>query len=237
MRKPIAIFDIDGTIFRSSLAIELLRELSASDVFPKSAWKQIDKERQKWLDREGGYEMFENMTVVQWKQHVAGKRQKDVVKACRQMLKRMKKRTYRYTRHLIQELKKSHFIIGISGSPIEAVTEYNKFLGFNKIYGTEHGTDEKGRYTGNVIHEPPLYKKEIIARYIRNHNLSLKGSLGVGDTQSDIGFLELVDKPIAFNPNFELGEYAKKKNWTIVVERKDLIYEFKPKSVKYLHVR
>jgi phosphoserine phosphatase len=127
-------------------------------------------------------------------------------------------------------------LIGISGSALEVVREYNKFLKFDKLYGTEFGVDEKGVYTGKVLHVPPLYKKEIIARYIQSHKLSLKGSIGVGDTESDIGFLELVDRPIAFNPNFQLGEYARKKNWDVIVERKDLIYEFKPKNVKYLHV-
>ena len=73
-------------------------------------------------------------------------------------------------------------------------------------------------------------------RYVKNHGLSLRGSIGVGDTESDIGFLELVSKPIVFNPNVKLAEAAKKKNWTIVIERKDLIVEFRPKHVKFLKV-
>jgi phosphoserine phosphatase len=37
--------------------------------------------------------------------------------------------------------------------------------------------------------------------------------------------LELVERPIAFNPNKKLCAHAKKKGWEIVVERKDVIYK------------
>jgi phosphoserine phosphatase len=46
-----------------------------------------------------------------------------------------------------------------------------------------------------------------------------------GDTESDIPMLELVEIPIAFNPNKKLFEHAKARGWRTVVERKDVIYE------------
>ena len=33
--------------------------------------------------------------------------------------------------------------------------------------------------------------------------------------------------PIAFNPDFKLATYAKKKKWKIVVERKNVVYKIK----------
>ncbi len=47
----------------------------------------------------------------------------------------------------------------------------------------------------------------------------------MGDTETDISFLKMVDNPICFNPNKNLYNYAKKKGWEIVVERKDVIYK------------
>jgi phosphoserine phosphatase len=46
----------------------------------------------------------------------------------------------------------------------------------------------------------------------------------MGDTLSDVGFLEMVQTPIAFNPNRSLFEVARRSNWPIVVERKDVVY-------------
>ncbi|MGH3106097.1 MAG: hypothetical protein ACRDM3_02750, partial [Rubrobacteraceae bacterium] len=48
--------------------------------------------------------------------------------------------------------------------------------------------------------------------------------VGMGDTLSDVGFLEMVETPIAFNPNRGLFEVARQWGWPIVVERKDVIY-------------
>jgi len=53
--------------------------------------------------------------------------------------------------------------------------------------------------------------------------LSLDNSFGLGDTESDIDFLEEVSFPICVNPNFLLLERARDRNWPIVVERKNLI--------------
>jgi hypothetical protein len=55
--------------------------------------------------------------------------------------------------------------------------------------------------------------------------LSLQNSsVGREDTLSDVGFLELVWTPIAFNPNRSLFEVAQRRGWPIAVERKDVSY-------------
>lgn len=231
--KPIAIFDIDGTIFRSSLTIELLKELVSRKVFAATLMRRVWASEKKWLNRSGHYEEFVLEVVKAYQKAIVGKRRADIVAASRAVTAGQKFRTYRYTRNLLQKIRRKYFTIGISGSPLEVVNEYNKFLRFDKVYGWEFGLNERGRYTDVVLHEPPQYKKEIVVRYAKSHNLSLRGSLGVGDTASDIGFLELVDQPICFNPNVMLAKTARKKNWKIVIERKDLIIEFKPKKVTF----
>jgi phosphoserine phosphatase len=56
-------------------------------------------------------------------------------------------------------------------------------------------------------------------------NLILRGSVGVGDTESDIAFLKFVSRPICFNPNKKLYDHARRAGWEVVVERKDVIYQ------------
>ena len=62
-------------------------------------------------------------------------------------------------------------------------------------------------------------------RAVEKENLTLQHSIGVGDTETDIPFLEMVAKPICFNPNSKLYRYAKRMKWDVVVERKDVVYE------------
>lgn len=117
--------------------------------------------------------------------------------------------------------------MAISGSPAAAVQEFGKHFGFDKAYGRLLEIDKNGVCTGRVLFEDLISdKKKILKRAIERENLTLKNSVGVGDTETDISFLELVSRPIAFNPNKELFKEAKKRGWEIVVERKDVIYKF-----------
>lgn len=234
--KPIAIFDIDGTIFRSSLTIELFKHLVRRKIFDPSVMKRVRQSEQKWLNRQGHYDDYVRDVIIAYHKAVVGKKKKDIVATSKEVIQEQKYRTYRYTRHLLATTRRKYFTIGISGSPLEVVLEYNKFLKFDKIYGTEIGIDKQRRYTGVILHEPPRYKKELIVRFVQNHNLSFKNSIGVGDTESDIGFLGLVDQPIAFNPNAALAKFARKHGWKIVIERKDLIVELDPKKVRFLKI-
>ena len=56
MQKSVAFFDIDGTVFRSSLLIELVERLLDSGIFPKEAREEFDELERYWRDREGSYE-------------------------------------------------------------------------------------------------------------------------------------------------------------------------------------
>ena len=69
-----------------------------------------------------------------------------------------------------------------------------------------------------------LNKAGILQRAVEKEGLTLAHSIGVGDTESDVAFLKLVERPICFNPNKKLYDYAKRKGWEVVVERKDMIY-------------
>ena len=236
MPKPIAIFDIDGTIFRSSLVIQLFTKLVKRKIFSPSVLSRVRKFEVKWLNRQGHYDDYINELVQVYHRSIVGKKRSEIIRASREVVREQKYRTYRYTRKLLSDLRRKYFTICISGSPLEVVREYNRFLKFDKIYGSELGIDERGRYTGVVLHLPSHYKKEVIVRYLNAHRLSLRGSIGVGDTESDIGFLELMDNPIAFNPNTTLAAHAKKKGWKIVIERKDLVVEIDPRKAKFLKV-
>lgn len=234
--RPIAIFDIDGTIFRSSLTIELLKRLVADKVFSPEIMRKVKRSEEKWLNRKGHYDDYIDDVWRAYQKAIVGKKKSQIISASQKVIGEQKYRTYRYTRKLLFDIRERYHTIGISGSPLEVIQEYNKFLRLDKLYGWEFGLDEKGRYTNVVLHAPTQYKKELIIRYVQNHNLSLKGSIGVGDTETDTGFLELVEHPIAFNPNSVLARIAKRKNWTVVLERKDLVLELKLKKVKILNV-
>jgi len=225
--KKVAIFDVDGTIFRSSLLIEVVDVLIEEGFFPPEARKRYDDEYKRWLDRKGGYEEYIGMVIQTFVEYLKGVHYADFMHAAEIVLHRHQDRVYRYTRDLVKELKtKNYYLLAISQSPKSILEGFCKALGFNKVYGRLYEIGAESRFTGNVIDEHLIANKaNIVRRAIEKEGLSLEGSIGVGDTEGDIPFLELVETPICFNPNSELYRYARINGWKVVVERKDVIYE------------
>jgi HAD superfamily hydrolase (TIGR01490 family) len=226
-KRPVAVFDIDGTVFRSSLLVELVDRLVEREIFPETAGKYYEKARQDWLDREGDYEPYIRKVVAAFAKHLKGIPYGDVADVAGEIIEEKRGRTYRYTRDLIQELKrKGYYLLGVSHSPKFIVDGFCYELGFDKSYGTFYGSGASGRFTGEMEDEHLIMNKAaILTRAVEKENLTLRGSVGVGDTESDVSMLALVEDPIAFNPNRALYRHAKKNLWKVIVERKDVIYE------------
>jgi HAD superfamily hydrolase (TIGR01490 family) len=228
MKKgKIAIFDIDGTIFRKNLAFELINELAWMSVFPHSVRESLKRHYSSWLEHRGTYEQYRQALVEVYEKHIKDCSKEDVEKASRIVVSFHQDRTYVFAEELIKKLRKENYhIIAISGSPIEIVKEYNKqHLHFDKVFGSVYDMDENGIYTGATDYEPIKNKGEVLKQYVYENNLTLEDSYGVGDTESDASFLKVVENPIAFNPNENLKKVARENNWRIVVEKKDVIYE------------
>lgn len=225
--QKVAIFDIDGTIFRGSLLVELMEVLIERGIFKVESRRIYQQQKSQWLDRKGDYEAYINAVVAAFMKNLKGVFYGDFKDAADTVVARYQDRTYRYTRDLVTELRrKGYYLLAVSHSPKGIVDIFGKRLGFNKIYGIIYDLGPTDRFTGTVT-DPHLInnKGNILRRAVQKEKLTLKGSIGVGDTESDISFLELVEKPICFNPDEKLYKYAKRNKWKIVVERKNVIYE------------
>ena len=227
MRKT-AIFDIDGTIFRSSLLIEITEALIQKGVFPVSARKVYARAFTKWLERRGPYENYINAVVKVFQKDLKGMKKSEFMAVSKKVVALHKNRVYRFTRDLVQDLKKkNYFLLAISNSPKMILDEFCRNLGFDKVYGRIFEADPRGRFTGVTLYSELVSDKaKILKRAVEKEKFTLIKSIGVGDTESDIPMLRLVARPICFNPNEKLYRHAKRAGWEIRVERKDVIYRF-----------
>ncbi|OHB06329.1 MAG: hypothetical protein A3A26_03420 [Candidatus Zambryskibacteria bacterium RIFCSPLOWO2_01_FULL_47_14] len=227
MKRKVAIFDVDGTIFRSSFLIELVNTLIEKGIFPEEARFEFEKEKTSWINRHGPYEHYIQAVVNVFAKYINGTAMQDIEGIAQEVVNHQENRTYRYTRDLLAKLKsESYYLLVISHSPKFILEEFCRKHGFDKCYGTLYATDDAGKFTGEVSQSELIFNKaKILERAVEKENLTLEGSIGVGDTESDISFLSLVEKPICFNPNKALYDEARKNNWLVVVERKDVIYE------------
>lgn len=233
-KKKLGIFDIDGTIFRKNLHFELINELSWMKIFPKTVRSELTEVYQGWLTHEGTYEDYRKALVRLYAEHIKGCAEEDVLRASRIVIPFHARRTYIFAESLIKKLRQEKYhLLAISGSPSEVVEEYNShYLKFDRAIGSVYAVNAEGRYTGVASFEPSKNKAEVVKSYIEEHGLTLEGSYGVGDTESDISFLKIVENPIAFNPNQNLKKVAETEGWKIVIENKDVIYEIDPEYYK-----
>jgi HAD superfamily hydrolase (TIGR01490 family) len=226
-KRRVAVFDIDGTIFRSSLVIELVERLVEKGIFPPETRATYEVEKTRWLDRKGDYQSYVSKAVETFAKQLKGKPYDEVSYIAGEIIEEKKGRVYAYTRELVGKLKdEGYFLLAISHSPKFIVDGFGFEMGFNKVYGTFYESGASGNFTGTILDEDFIFNKAaVLTRAVRKEDLTLEGSVAVGDTESDIPMLEMVERPICFNPNAALYQHAKRRKWKVVVERKDVIYE------------
>jgi len=227
-QKPVAFFDIDGTLFRSSLLIELVDELSLVGLFPREAVLEYAGAHQAWLTRSGTYDEYIAAVIATFMTHIAGISYGEFATVGHRVVLEKGGRVYRFTRDYIKQLKKQGYtVIAISQSPKIILDDFCEEFGFDKVYGRMYEVDDTDCFTGRVIDEHLIQNKaSIVDRVLQRHSeLTIEHSVAVGDTDGDISLLESVAKPICFNPNQALLNHAQQQGWPVVVERKDVVYE------------
>jgi len=225
--QKVAFFDIDGTVFRSSLLIELMERLISEEIIPESVRDEYYTHYAAWRNREGTYEAYLSAMIDSYLRHIKGVHYGEVADSGREMVDENAKRVYRYTRDLIPKLKeRGYYLVAISQSPKAILDEFCTTYGFDKVYGRIYEIGPTDRFTGTVTDEELIKNKAaIVERVFDRGEFDRKNSIAVGDTEGDIPMLAAVDDPICFNPNNTLYQHALKMGWKVVVERKDVIYE------------
>lgn len=224
MAKPVAAFDVDGSLYRSNFTIEMVRQLVRQGSFANKVIDELSDTRMQWeitRDRDTYNQYIDDLISIYVK-NLKDLTVDEINTAARQIVKYSRGQVYVYGRNLIKTIAKTHELIAISGSPIEVITLFAKDLGISHVHATTFEVVD-GIYTGNVVHVGSHKKDVTLRAFVKKHALTYEKSTGIGDTDSDIPMLDLLEHPIAFNPNKELFEDALKKKWEIVYEQKDMI--------------
>ena len=237
MARQFAVFDIDGTVIRTSLLQLLLKELvnrgrvggaAAGDIV-----RILHDGRQRIDDKQFGFYMKQAVQMIL--QHTGGKLSiADYEDALGAVARSLSASTYVYTRQLIDTLKKSGFyLIAISGTESRALQIIAKELGFDTCSAGVKYLDDGLNLSGEM-QSFNVTKDVALRSIIAAHGLKTRGSLAVGDTDNDVPILNMVSQPIAFNPNQALFATARAKEWMVVIERKDMVYGMQSENGQYI---
>lgn len=234
-----AFFDIDGTLYREGLITEIFKKLIKYEIIEMDKWySEVKPEFENWDKRQGDYDNYLLKMLEIYIQSVKGLHRIQMEFIAKNIINQKGDRVYTFTRDKIKWHKEQgHKVIIISGSPNELIVQMAAKYGFDDYIGTIYLLDDNDTYTGEVI---PMWdsnsKKKAIERFVKKYELDLDKSYAYGDSSGDVNMLEMVGFPTCVNPTKELISIAKtspflSENLQVVVERKDMIYKFKPLDI------
>ncbi|MDQ3792526.1 MAG: HAD-IB family phosphatase, partial [Actinomycetota bacterium] len=188
-RGPLAVFDVDGTLFRRGLLPALTRRLVNEGVFSERVREELSEDYYAWVERRGSYDTYDRLVMDLFLRELAGVSVAELRRCARIEVQTHGRRVHIYTRDVALRLKGAGYqLIAISGSPQEILDLFLKPLGFDRSWGTVLAQDDRGRYTGEMLHNPFRNKRAVLERFVEDAGVGLDGSVGMGDTLSDVGF-------------------------------------------------
>lgn len=232
--RPFAVFDIDGTIIRWQLYHAVTDRLVRDGLISAKDFEHVRRMRMDWKRRTGedSFQEYEAELVRAFDKALKGMSVAGFTAAVDEVFEEYKEQVYTYTRDLIRQLKaEGYLLFAISGSPDTIVRKMVGYYGFDDHAATTYPSD-KGRFTGEK--DLSIGKKpELLQAMIDKHGVAAEGSIGVGDSEGDISMLQMVERPIAFNPSKKLFKHAYAEGWEIVLERKNVVYKLEQRDGRY----
>lgn len=235
-KRPFAVFDVDGTLIRWQLYHAITDKLAESGSISPAIHRRAKEARMVWKRREHSesFLKYEHALITGYHEALENITKEAFMQAAQAVFEEYKDQTYTYTRDLIRELKgQGYLLFAISGSQIEIIEILANYYGFDDFGGSKYEYKD-GKFTGKEYVMRREEKPKYLARLVKKHDATYKDSLAIGDSGSDIHILEAVERPVAFNPDQELLDHAKTKNWPIIVERKNVVYTLEPQNGSYL---
>lgn len=222
MPKPFAAFDVDGTIFKSSLVEKAVDGCIEAGIFRPEPFNRVYESRQKWQasNNEGVYQSYIHRLVGAFVQQIAGVEVEQFEAVAADMFAHHAVRRFAFPRQVIERTRSSHYHVAISGSPLMLVKPFLADLPMQDVYGSGFEIQD-GVFTG--VATPVGDKEALLQELVRTGITKQEGSLAVGDTITDAPMLHYAETPMMFNASRTLTNYGRQHHWLRVHEVKDQV--------------
>lgn len=220
MKKTIAIFDVDKTMFPGYTIIDFAEYLKDNNHFKKEEWMEFERCISEYKKGVLSYNEFAILIVDSYAKGIVNQTVNNIDKLSKKFWEKRIDNVYGYVRPLFERLNKLNAeIIIVSGSTRESLNPMLDFFEVKKYYCTE--VDLDGDVYGSTprinaaSHEGKTKIIKEIFEKIDPNNLVY----GFGDSVADLSFLELVTKPFVIgNHDKELAEVALREGWRVVID-------------------
>lgn len=220
----VAVLDVDGTLYPGALGLQLLQALTADGISDKSKSEDIFKVIDKYRLSEIDFQTMATSAYTLCAEAIAGISQTVMQRIARQVWQQERTKLFPFVPKLIDLLKSQGYsVVLISGSPNEIVCCLAEEFGILKYQGSIFATHE-GKYSGkvNLLSGALGEKYSIFLEMVKDWRVNLEESFAMGDSITDTALLEIVGKPLVFEPHPSLMLVAQEKGW-LVTNRNDVV--------------
>lgn len=223
MHKPLALFDIDNTMFNSISYFSLLDAQVAEGLIKPEVAIYADEALQRYKDARLGYEDLVKELFDMYAQGLKRQPADEVAQFTNDFFEKSSE-FFGYVQPTIDLLAPGHEIVLVTGNSQFTAGAVAKVFGIQQFCSTELGV-KNNRMTGLVSsylatrHE----KREAIRHLTKAHPYA--GSFAFGDSEGDIEMLRVVEHPVCINPTAGLRKIADEKGWAVIDSQDELASE------------
>lgn len=222
MPAKLAIFDVDGTLFKGNLGIEFLKLLMAKQLFSPEIGAQIMSWYGKYKSGEVDKAQVVDEIYKLYAQGMTGMTTETAKSVAKETFQAVSSNIFPFAKEVADRLTNAgYMLILLSGSPIEMIEEIADYLAIPHTQisaGTLEVQD--GKYTGTIISYPGSAEQKVaeIEKLIQKLRIEpdWANSIAMGDNERDSLILSKVGKAYAFEPNDVLQITANDHGWNIV---------------------
>ena len=211
MLHPVALFDIDNTIYDGLSLFPLIERQASEKLVPAATLTSVQA---KLADYKSGALSYEAALVAVLDVYATAlKGQKyDKVLASTKSFFASSNGLYPYVEPLMGALAETHDIILITGEPQMVCEAIGQAVKADAGYSTQFEVVD-GKFTGNITRYLATGAEKLgaVQHAIAGH--TLRASLAFGDSEGDIEMMRIVEYAFCLNPTPALQQEAAENGW------------------------
>ena len=209
----IALFDADGTLHSGFSIFPLYDAFTDEGIVSVADNNRLKEVLDTYNSGESEYHVFAKDTLLVAADSIKGQKLSVAISLAGMFFSNPDFPWYGYVSPLMQEIESTNTeAVLVTAEPQFIAEGITRALPFSKFFSSEFGVDEDGVLLGNVMTVLGSTQKGAISKDL-TANAGI--SFGFGDSEGDIGMLEIVDTAVCINPTDELRNIAMTSNWNI----------------------
>jgi len=218
MNTPVAIFDVDKTMFPGYSILDFALYLKGESRFNPGEWEEFQRLITEYKSGGLGYNEFAVLIVDSYARGLAGNNIEEINMMSQTFWNERVMSVYGYVVPLMQNLRDLNVgIVVISGSPIESLLPMFRKFDIMHYYTTEIDT-KNGKFLSKVKINTASHEGKLeIVRKIFEEVDSNTTTYGFGYSVADLSFLELTNKSYVIGDHDkDLVEVARREGWRML---------------------